>query len=146
MNVFGPRRSSGLYSGVMTKFAEALVKRTPMTIYGDGEQTRDFVHVSDVVSAVLLSLKKKKAIGETFNIGSGEPVSINQLAERFIKLWGSNAKGVVHASEREGEVRHSYADLSKAYHLLGYVPRTDLRTGLREFLGWYMSKGVSMPV
>lgn len=131
MNIYGAR--ARLYSGVMVAFAEALNQNSSLTIFGDGKQTRDFVFVSDVVDAIMLALKKSGATGETFNIGSGIQTNIKQLAKLFPSLTPS-AHRVQYASPRKGEIRHSYADISKARRILGYEPKINLQTGVKEFL------------
>ena len=89
-NVYGPRQGMNDYSGVITRFIEFSKKGLPLVIYGDGSQTRDFVNVKDVVEAVLASMKNSKAVGEVFNIGSGKPTSINELAKAILDLTGLN--------------------------------------------------------
>jgi nucleoside-diphosphate-sugar epimerase len=136
MNVYGPRRSGGPYSGVMTKFAEALQQGKGLMIYGDGEQERDFVHVSDVVSSIAAAMTNPKAVGETFNIGSGVPTSINGLAELFISAGGKRVP-IEHGPARKAEIKASYADISKARGVLEYSPTFELRKGVGEYLTWY---------
>jgi len=136
MNVYGPRANTGAYSGVMTKFAEAVMSGKPLVIYGDGEQTRDFTYISDVVNAIVLALHEEEGVDQIFNVGTGVPTTINQLARVFISISGKEGQ-IRHVKARRGEVRHSYADISKAKRLLGYRPRVDLQTGLSEFLRWH---------
>jgi UDP-glucose 4-epimerase len=90
--VYGPRQTYGPYSGVITIFINRLLKNEPPIIYGDGEQTRDFVHVQDVVEANMLSLVKKTAVGEVLNIATGTPTTINQLAAMLQKVMKTNLK------------------------------------------------------
>ena len=139
MNVYGTRSSGGLYSGVMVAFAEALHQNKSLTIYGDGEQTRDFVFVSDVVGAIISALEKSGAAGETINIGSGVQTKINQLAKRFTSLSPSERQ-LQYASPRKGEIRHSYADINKARRILGYEPKIELSTGVKKFFDWYVNE------
>ena len=106
MNVYGPRRSPGPYAGVITKFAEAVSLGKPLTVYGDGEQTRDFVHVSDAIEATASALHKDQAIGHTFNIGTGKPTTVGKLAEMFSRLMESGSQ-ITHMHARQGEVRAS---------------------------------------
>jgi UDP-glucose 4-epimerase len=136
MNVYGPRGRGGPYSGVMTKFAEALRNGEALTIYGDGRQTRDFVHVSDVVSSVAAAVMTSAASGEIMNIGSGAPTSINALARLFVSASGSKLP-VQHAPPRKAEVRASFADISRARRVLGYSPRVALAKGVEEYLEWH---------
>ena len=113
----------------MMKFAESVVRKKPITIFGDGKQTRDFTYVSDAVQGIVLALEKSEANGETFNIGTGVPSEINDLAELFLRFSNSQLP-ILYAPSRTGEVRESYADISKAKKLLGYVPKITLERGL----------------
>lgn len=128
-NVYGPRQGMNEYSGVITRFIERCKNKLPMTIYGDGLQTRDFVNVEDVARAVSISIKSK-IDGEVFNIGSGHATSINELAKTILELADIDLE-ICHEKSRSGDIRASYADISKAQKLLGYKPQVSLRDGLR---------------
>jgi UDP-glucose 4-epimerase len=133
-NVYGPRqREDDAYSGVITKFVNHLIQGKPLVIYGDGEQTRDFVHVNDVVEAVLLALENGKVASETFNVGSGEPTSINELANLVSDAFGVDAE-IVYEKPRAGDLKRSYACIAKAEKALGYVPTVTLRHGLQSLI------------
>ena len=132
-NVYDPRQGLNDYSGVITQFLDRSKKKLPLTIHGDGLQTRDFVHVSDAVEAILSAIENEQAGGEIFNIGSGKPTSINKLAQTVSELSGVNLK-VLHDTPRLGDIKHSYADIIKAEKILGYRPRVSLRDGLRTLL------------
>jgi UDP-glucose 4-epimerase len=140
MNVYGPRRSSGAYAGVMMKFAEAISNDKPLIIYGDGEQSRDFTYVSDIVDAIVLSLESEKTKGVLMNVGTGKPHTINQLAEVFEDLRDGRPAGRQFMSERTGDIRSSYADISVAKNCIGYEPRIELKSGVREFMDWYRNQ------
>ena len=101
----------------------------PLVVYGDGSQTRDFVNVHDVVDAVLASMKKREAEGEVFNIGSGKPTSINELAKTVLGLSGINT-AISYEPPRVGDIKNSYADISRAQKLSGYQPKFSLTKGL----------------
>ena len=103
-------------------------------IFGDGEQTRDFVYVTDVAEANILALKHAKAVGEIFNIGTGVGTTINRLASMLLELAGKNSLETVHSEPREGDIRHSVADISKAKDKLGFVPKVSLKDGLKRIL------------
>jgi UDP-glucose 4-epimerase len=133
-NVYGLRQGLSEYSGVITKFFDRARKGLPLLIYGDGLQTRDFVNVHDVVSALLSCMENSKAEGEIFNIGTGTPVSINELATTVLGLLGLDLE-VRHERARKGEIIHSYGDIAKARKLLGYKPTVALADGLRVLLG-----------
>jgi UDP-glucose 4-epimerase len=135
-NVYGPRQDpQSPYSGVIAKFIDLALKGKPPTIFGDGKQSRDFVFVRDVARANLLAMEN--ATGE-FNIGSGKAVTVADLYGEIKKLAKSGAAPVF-APEREGDIRYSYADISKAKKELGFVPRFTLRQGLRETISGAIS-------
>jgi nucleoside-diphosphate-sugar epimerase len=136
-NVFGPRQDpSSAYSGVISVFATALLDGRAPTIYGDGEQTRDFTYVSDVVDGVLRACQAPKASGEVINLATGGRISLNLLFETMGRLVGSKITPV-YAEERAGDVRDSQADITKARRLLGFEPRVSLEEGLRRTVEWY---------
>jgi UDP-glucose 4-epimerase len=132
-NVYGPRQGMNDYSGVITRFIEFSKQGLPLVIYGDGSQTRDFVNVHDIVEAVLVSMKHNGAEGEVFNIGSGKPTSINELAKTVLELAGLDLE-IRYEKSRLGDIKDSYADISKAKKFLGYAPKVSLRDGLRALL------------
>lgn len=133
-NVYGAGQSKeDVYSGVITKFADNLICGRPLVIYGDGNQTRDFVHVEDVVEVIWLTLENKEAVGETFNVGSGKPTSINELAKFLAEILGGEAE-IVHEKPRVGDLRQSYADISKLEKVLGFKPKVDLKQGLERLM------------
>ena len=133
-NVYGPRQICSNYSGVITRFINRLTNDLPLVIFSDGEQTRDFVYVTDVAEANVLALKHAKAIGEIFNIGTGVGTTINRLASMLLELEGKNSLETVHSEPREGDIRHSVADISKVKEKLGYCPKVSLKDGLKRLL------------
>jgi UDP-glucose 4-epimerase len=135
-NVYGPRQASSEYAGVMVKFLERIRKDQPPVIFGDGEQTRDFVYVSDVVDATLLALNRDRVAGNIFNIGTGEVVTINKLCDVFLELTEKEHLKPIFMDAKPGEIRHSQADITKAMKLLGYRPKVPLKKGVREFINW----------
>lgn len=110
------------------KFIKAILQDEPITIYGDGEQTRDFTYVDDAVEANLLAMESD-VVGEVFNIGGGSRITVNGVVEMLEKIIGYSAK-IKHIAKQKGDVRHTAADIKKARKLLGYEPRFDLRKGL----------------
>jgi len=143
-NVYGPRQLYNDYSGVITQFLSRLAKNLPLVVFGDGEQTRDFVYVQDVVEANLLALKcGETAVGKVFNIGTGVATSINQLANTLLEATGKTHLKIVHSEAREGDIRHSVADISKARDRLGYSSKVSLKEGLRELVQSYMGEYVN---
>ncbi|MEM2971967.1 MAG: SDR family oxidoreductase [Candidatus Bathyarchaeia archaeon] len=133
-NVYGSRQPSGPYGGVITTFLESLKKKESLTIFGDGNQTRDFIYVADAVQACMLALQRKNCVGETFNIGTGTKISINELARILIECVNELRARVVHVDERKGDIRESYADISKAKKKLGFEPKFSIDKGLKEFV------------
>jgi UDP-glucose 4-epimerase len=132
-NVYGSRQGLNDYSGVMTLFIDHIKRKQPLVIYGDGSQTRDFVHVHDIVEAILASVRSADAQGQIFNIGSGKPTSINELAKTILELAGSDLP-IQYEKPRVGDIKDSYGDISKAKKNLGYIPRVGLREGLKGLI------------
>lgn len=132
--VYGPGQVVGPYSGVIMKFIDRLKRRKRPIIYGNGQQTRDFVFVEDVVNAFLRAMRCKNCGGEMINIGSGVETTINRLADALIGLFGMCDVKPVYARPREGDIKHSHANLNKAERLLGYKPERPLMKGLTMLL------------
>lgn len=133
-NVYGPNQRFDAYGNVIPIFVFRMIRNEPLTIYGDGEQTRDFVHVNDVVQA---NIKAADSIGVSgaFNIASGTRVTINRLVEMITKN-NHNAMRIEHGNERAGDVRHSLADISLANQMFGYTPTVSLDEGIEEYVRW----------
>ena len=129
-NIYGPRSENSPYSGVITKFLQKIVKNEVLTIDGDGEQTRDFIYVSDVVKAVVLALEHKGLKGEVFNVCTGVPTNINQLAATLKTITGKNPK-IKYGPARLGDIRSNYGDPAKAVENLGFRATVDLTKGLQ---------------
>ena len=135
-NVFGARQSpTGGYAAAIPIFVQRTLDKAPITIHGDGLQTRDFVHVDNVVSANLLASRAEDAPGLVFNIGSGVQTSILELTQKIAEVIGEPTQ-VSHSEARLGDVRHSVADISLAQSTLGYAPTVDLMTGLERTVAW----------
>ena len=130
-NVYGPGQS-GDYAGVIDVFTERARSGDPLPIHGDGEQTRDFVHVADVVEANRRAATTD-AVGQAFNVGTGESVSVQEVAT-LIRRFTDSESPIVHESPREGDVEHSRADLTRAREILEYEPSIDFATGLESLL------------
>ncbi|UPW00413.1 GDP-mannose 4,6-dehydratase [Halorussus gelatinilyticus] len=127
-NVYGPRQNPE-YSAVVNVFFQQADDDGPLTVEGDGEQTRDFVHVRDVVRANMLAATTDR-VGEPFNVGTGSSVTVNELAETVVEVTDSDAE-ITHVEPRPGDIRHSEADVSKIREELGYEPTVSLEDGLR---------------
>jgi nucleoside-diphosphate-sugar epimerase len=135
-NVFGPRQDpSSPYSGVISLFSTALLQGRRPTIYGDGEQTRDFTYVANVVDGVLRACDAPEASGQVINVATGGRISLNGLLQAMNRIVGSDI-APIYAEGRAGDVRDSQADISKARRLLGYEPTVSLDEGLRRTLDW----------
>lgn len=138
-NVFGPRQDpSSPYSGVISVFAKALLENKAPTIYGDGEQTRDFTYVANVVDGVLRAVKAPGASGQVINVATGTRISLNRLFHVMRDLTGSRVE-VQYGPLRHGDVKDSLADIAKARTLLGYEPTVSFEDGLRQTIDWYQS-------
>ena len=136
-NVFGPRQDpSSPYSGVISLFATALLENRAPTIYGDGEQSRDFTYVANVVDGVLRACEATGASGRVINVATGSSISLNALFEAMRRLIGASVKPV-YAEPRAGDVRDSLADLRLAREILGYKPTVPFEEGLRLTVEWY---------
>jgi UDP-N-acetylglucosamine/UDP-N-acetyl-alpha-D-glucosaminouronate 4-epimerase len=135
-NVFGPRQDPGSpYSGVISLFATAVLNGRDPTIYGDGEQTRDFTYIANVVEGVLRACEAPNVAGEVINVATGGRISLNELL-RVLNGLVQTSVHPVHKGPRAGDVRDSQADISKARRLLGYEPSVSLEEGLRRTLDW----------
>ena len=138
-NVFGPRQDpSSPYSGVISLFVSALCAGRAPTIHGDGEQTRDFTYVANVVDGVLRAGSAPDVSGEVINVATGGRISLNQLFRTIRDLVGASVEPV-HAAPRRGDVRDSRADIEKAKRLLGYTPTVTFDEGLGKTIEWYRS-------
>jgi nucleoside-diphosphate-sugar epimerase len=137
-NVFGPRQDpSSQYSGVISRFISALLSDQRPVIYGDGEQSRDFTYIDNVVAANLKAAETTKGIGQVVNIANGERVTLNQLLDHLKKLTGKNEVHVDYQDPRRGDVRDSLADIARAREFLDFAPQVDLQTGLKLTMDWW---------
>lgn len=136
-NVYGTRQAlSNPYTGVCAIFSSRLLNDQAPTIFEDGEQSRDFVHVSDIVQANLLAIETDKGDYQAMNIGTGRATSVKQIAELLAKGLGKEIHPEIVGKYREGDIRHCVADISKARNLLGYEPKVPLEAGLAGLLCW----------
>jgi len=140
-NIYGTRQSlSNPYTGVCAIFASRLMNRKSPVIFEDGQQMRDFVSVHDIVQANLLALENPRGDGKALNIGSGEPVTICEIAEALSHALGIQVPAEVTGKYRSGDVRHCFADITEASQLLDYRPRVTLRQGVEELVAWLGSQ------
>lgn len=136
-NVFGTRQALGNpYTGVVAIFSSRLLHGRAPIFFEDGRQTRDFVHVSDVVAANLLAMEKDAAVGRTFNVGTGRATPIAAVAEALARALGVDVEPEATGRFRAGDIRHCYADVSAIARELGFEARTSLEDGLAELLAW----------
>ena len=133
-NVYGPNQRFDAYGNVIPIFAFQMLRGDPLTVFGDGDQTRDFVNVADVVQANLKAASCRNVSG-AFNLGSGTRVTINRLIELLASASGIDPV-VVHAPPRPGDVRHSLADISAARAAFGYAPAVSITDGLGQYMSW----------
>jgi len=136
-NIYGTRQAlSNPYTGVAAIFASRLINNQAPLVFEDGEQQRDFVSVHDIVRANLLSMERTESNGEVINIGCGKPIKIRRVAEILAESLGKEIAPVITAKYRAGDIRHCFADLTKARRLLGYEPQVTHEQGFRELAAW----------
>jgi dTDP-L-rhamnose 4-epimerase len=143
-NVYGPRQSlSNPYTGVCAIFSSRILNNSPPYIFEDGKQLRDFIHVRDIAKANVLALESNSAQGVPINIGTGSPISILEIAQMLIELYGKKGTltPVVSQEYRKGDTRHCYANIQRARKLLNFTPDIDFKDGLRELVQWGKSHG-----
>jgi UDP-glucose 4-epimerase len=133
-NVYGERQSSNPYSGVIAIFAKALTDGRRPKIFGDGYQTRDFIHVSDVARANLIALEQAAGLGEAFNIGTGKATTIRQLFGLLSRITSKTQIKPVFKEERPGDVKRSCAEVTVARSILKFTPQIDLKCGLERLI------------
>lgn len=140
-NVFGPHQDpSSQYSGVLALFISKMLRNQPPTIYGDGEQSRDFTYIDNVVAANLLAASADPAgvAGRVFNVATGTRITLNDTAKLLREMTGYTGE-INYAQERRGDVKHSLADISAASSHLAYKPKVSFREGLQKTVEWYRS-------
>jgi nucleoside-diphosphate-sugar epimerase len=137
-NVFGPRQDPGSqYSGVVSRFISCLLGNERPVIYGDGEQSRDFTYIENVVAANLSAAESTGAIGKVINVANGARITLNELLAELKDLTGKQDVTAEYLEPRVGDVRHSLADITMARELLGYESKVDLREGLKRTIDWW---------
>jgi len=136
-NVFGPKQDpTSYYSAVIPKFIKLIQQGKSPMIFGDGEQSRDFSYIENVVSANLLASKAPKAPGEVFNVACGDRITLNKLAEEMKKTLDSDVE-IQHSEDRVGDIKHSLADINKAKDLLGYEVKVTVLEGLKKTIDYF---------
>jgi len=143
-NVFGPRQDPGSqYSGVVSRFISTLLSNERPVIYGDGEQSRDFTYIDNVVFANLKAASAREASGKVINVANGERITLNQLLDELKGLTGKQDVTAEYLEPRVGDVRHSLADITLAKEFLGYESKVDLHEGLERTIDWWKSSRFS---
>ncbi|HLB75021.1 MAG TPA: SDR family oxidoreductase [Sedimentisphaerales bacterium] len=136
-NIFGPFQDpTSQYAAAIPAFVTAILKDHRPTVYGDGEQSRDFTHVDNVVDANLLAARAEQTAGEVVNIACGEAVTVNAIIDMINASVGKNVKPV-YADSRPGDVKHSLADITLAGKIIGFKPKVSFQEGLAKAIGWY---------
>jgi dTDP-L-rhamnose 4-epimerase len=136
-NIYGTRQAlSNPYTGVAAVFASRMLNGKQPLIFEDGEQMRDFVHVNDIVRANMLAMESMESNGHVINVGCGRPITIRKVAEMLARSLGKDALPVVTNKYRAGDIRHCYADITKARNLLGYEPQVTHEEGFHELSRW----------
>ena len=142
-NVYGPGQSlSNPYTGILSIFSTRLLNGNDIDIYEDGQESRDFVFIDDVVNATILALEKAEANNQIFNVGSGVATSVSEVANLLKSLYNSDVKISVSGKYRLGDIRHNYADLSKIKNALGFSPKFDFQKGISEFVEWVKTQEI----
>jgi UDP-glucose 4-epimerase len=145
-NVYGANQYNSDYGGVITQFIDRLKKQKAPIIYGDGEQSRDFIHVDDVVETIARIIRTPNDSDGTYNLGSGRATTINQLVRILQRIIGDEEFQPVYAPARPGDIRHSQADIGKARRSLGFEPLTSLEKGLERLVAAETNLAVAAPV
>ncbi len=143
-NVFGPRQDPGSqYSGVVSRFISVLLSGEQPVIYGDGEQSRDFTYIDNVVFANMKAASSKDASGKVINVANGQRITLNELLREIQQLTGTQDVAAEYREPRVGDVRHSLADITLAQQFLGYESQVDLKEGLQRTIEWWKSSRFS---
>ena len=141
-NVYGPGQSlTNPYTGILSIFSNLIMSGKPINIFEDGTESRDFVFIDDVVEATVRALEQGGAANEVFNVGTGVPTSVSTVAALLQEKLGGRSTISVSGNFRIGDIRHNYADLTKARRLIGFEPSVDFDTGLTRFAAWAKDMG-----
>lgn len=136
-NVFGPNQDpASQYAAVIPAFVTSILKDQPPTIYGDGEQSRDFTYIDNIVEANLLAARARQTAGQVINIACGQAVTVNEIIDMINKSLGKSVKPT-YTDPRPGDVKHSHADIALAQNLIGYKPTVQFKDGLKLAIDWY---------
>jgi len=142
-NNYGPRQNDKAYAGIIPIVINNVAKGEPIEIFGDGDQTRDFLYVTDTAYAAVAMYKFVQTRGQVTNVASGQEISVNSLVKTLLKILKAENHPVVHTDPRPGDVRRHCADIKKAQNLLNFNPKTNINDGLRATVNWYLQKVAS---
>jgi len=140
-NIYGPFQAlSNPYTGVAAIFSGRLLNKQPPIVFEDGRQSRDFIHVSDIVQACILALQRRQADYDVFNVGTGQPTSVLKMAELLNDHLGLSLRPKILKKFRAGDIRMCYADITKIKRRLGFRPKMDIKEGIPELVSWVRSQ------
>jgi dTDP-L-rhamnose 4-epimerase len=140
-NVYGPGQSlRNPYTGILAVFSNLARSNSPIQIFEDGQESRDFVFVDDVVEATWRCLARDSNLAESFNVGTGLRITVLDVAKEIVRYFGANAEILVTGAFRQGDIRHNFADLAKIHAATGFAPKVHFRDGLALFLDWVASQ------
>lgn len=143
-NVYGPGQSlSNPYTGILSIFSTQIKNRNPINIFEDGQESRDFVYIDDVVNATILGLEMEQANYNVYNVGSGNRTDVLEIANKLVDLYNSEVKINVTGNFRSGDIRHNYADLKKIKNDLSFIPQTQFNQGITHFVKWVNTQKTS---
>ncbi|MHA2008111.1 MAG: NAD-dependent epimerase/dehydratase family protein [Promethearchaeota archaeon] len=138
-NVYGPRQRDSPYSGVIAIWLGRVIANEDLIIFGNGEQSRDFTYIKDVIQANILAIENHTA-GQILNIGAGSPITLTNLGKLILKLTDKESLKIIYSDVRPGDILHSFADISLVKNVLGYNPEYNQEMGLRDYFNWYSNK------
>ena len=142
-NVYGPGQSlKNPYTGILSIFSTQIKNGNNINIFEDGLESRDFVYIDDVVNATILGLETPEATNQAFNVGFGKPITVNTVAKTLRKNFNSKVKINCNGNYRIGDIRHNYADISRANRVLGYIPQVSFDVGIARFCSWVNTQSV----
>jgi dTDP-L-rhamnose 4-epimerase len=142
-NVYGPGQSlQNPYTGILSIFSASMLKDQSINIFEDGKESRDFVYIDDVVNATIIGIEKKEADYQIFNVGSGNNITVKEVADILKRLYSSRSTLSITGNFRQGDIRHNYADISKISNTLGFLPRYSFEMGIKNFSDWVMAQTI----
>ena len=136
-NVYGPGQSlRNPYTGILAIFSSLARAKSPIQVFEDGQESRDFVFVEDAAEATWRCIARDAAQVESFNVGTGQRTTVLEVAKEVVRYFGGGAEIAVTGAFRQGDIRHSYSDLTKIQQAMGFTPRFSFANGLKQFLAW----------